>query len=107
MEGFYLLEKPAPRTNVTCNICPQGKAICKGGDEIGPDINYWRKSNMANVFLPCMRTDVCLGLYLYPDAKNKSERGYKPTGNCLEGYYGALCASCMPGYAAISSYQCS
>ena len=66
-----------------------------------------RKSDMADVFLPCMRLDVCLGLYLYPEAKNKSEKGYKPTGNCEEGYYGAMCAACMPQYAAISQYTCS
>ena len=62
---------------------------------------------MADEFLPCMVSDVCLGLYLFPEAKNQIERGYKPTGNCKEGYYGALCAACMPGYAAISQYTCS
>ena len=30
-----------------------------------------------------------------------------PVGNCSEGYYGALCSACMPGYARSGSYGCS
>ena len=30
-----------------------------------------------------------------------------PVGDCLEGYYGALCTSCMPGYSRSGDYACS
>ena len=28
-------------------------------------------------------------------------------GSCLDGYYGALCSSCMPGFARSGKYGCS
>lgn len=29
-----------------------------------------------------------------------------PVGDCAEGYYGALCSACMPGYSRSSTYEC-
>jgi hypothetical protein len=84
-----------------------GKAVCAGGNEIGPVAGFWRKSHLADAFLPCMNPDSCLGLFLYPEFKNISLKGYKPTGNCKTGYYGALCSACMPRYSAVSQYTCT
>lgn len=29
-----------------------------------------------------------------------------PVGDCAEGYYGALCSACMPGYSRSGTYEC-
>lgn len=31
---------------------------------------------------------------------------YNPVGDCLDGYYGALCSACMPGYSRSGDYGC-
>lgn len=32
---------------------------------------------------------------------------YNPVGECGDGYYGALCSSCLPGYTRSGQYGCS
>ena len=32
---------------------------------------------------------------------------YNPVGDCAEGYYGALCSACLPGYSRSGNYGCS
>ena len=31
---------------------------------------------------------------------------YNPSGSCLDGYQGILCADCEPGYSQSGSFQC-
>ena len=31
---------------------------------------------------------------------------YNPVGDCADGYYGTLCASCLPGYSRTGDYGC-
>ncbi len=38
--GFYLIDPPAVPTE--CIECNSIKAICLGGDRIGPKPGYWR-----------------------------------------------------------------
>ena len=76
-----------------CNFCPSDKAICEGSSRIGPKNGYWRKSDSSDNFLQCFNPAACVSLY-----RNGNATDYKPTGWCADGYYGALCSSCMPGY---------
>lgn len=32
---------------------------------------------------------------------------YNPVGDCSDGYYGALCTSCLPGYSRSGDYKCN
>ena len=95
-KGTYLLKAPTSPTE--CKICPQEKAICNGGSNIGPKPGYWRKNNETDTFIECFTPDNCLGMQV-PDNN--------PVGDCKEGYYGALCTACMPGYSRSGDYNCS
>jgi hypothetical protein len=101
-EGTYLLEKPPPRVEVKCQVCPQEMAICRGGDQIGPRPHYWRKSPLSDRFMPCKVPSACLGLMIDADPAT-----YNPTGNCAEGYYGALCSACVPGWHKQDKHGCA
>lgn len=35
------------------------------------------------------------------------EPTYNPVGDCAEGYYGALCEACMPGYSRSGDHGCA
>lgn len=97
----YLLRKPEPLEELACQPCPLDKARCLGGNKIGPVRGFWRKSGVTPKFIPCKYERACLGLFLDED-----ETTYSPTGNCDVGYYGALCASCIPGYNKKDRYLC-
>ncbi|CDW78086.1 UNKNOWN [Stylonychia lemnae] len=94
--GFYLIEPPFFPTD--CLECNSVKAICLGGDRIGPKPGFWRKSNLTNNFQNCPKTEACLGM-LAPD--------YNPRGECLSQYLGPLCSVCMPGYQKNGEIECS
>jgi len=97
--GTYLLEPPTEPTE--CKFCPSEKAYCNGGSDIGPKPGYWRKDNETDNFIVCFVAAACLGMY----ASDSNETS--PVGFCAEGYYGALCTSCMPGYNRSGDYGCS
>jgi len=101
-ENTFLLEIPKKNTEEKCKPCPSGKAICEGGKDVGPDVNYWRKSNTTYTFLRCLTDGACIGMYVNTTIK----LGYNATGNCAEGYYGALCSACLPTFSRSGSYGC-
>eukprot|EP00347_Sterkiella_histriomuscorum_P016286 403353768 len=82
----------------TCQACPQEKAFCFGGSNIGPRQGYWRKSNQTDVFIACLNKEACLGMI--PPENNQ-------IGSCVEGYQGILCADCQTGFSRSNEYHCS
>ena len=61
----------------SCIECPTTKAICLGGNDIGPRPGFWRTSNYSANFIQCLYPEACLGM-IAPD--------YNPQGSCNEGY---------------------
>jgi hypothetical protein len=53
-----------------------------------------------------MEDEACLGLFKDSLAVRFDDKGYKPTGVCADGYYGALCSACMPGYFKQTGFIC-
>lgn len=84
-----------------CIPCPTDRAYCEGGKNIGPKPGYWRRTNTSGNFIQCINKAACLGWY--PLTPNE----FYPLGKCAEGYYGILCASCLPGYSSTGNFQCS
>lgn len=100
--GWYLLETPEEGVVTPCIPCPGLKAKCEGGYKIGPTPGFWRRNTTSAEFLKCPPTGACLGLYL----NYSTAQPYSYTGFCGEGYYGALCSSCVPTYYRSGEYGC-
>ena len=70
-----------------------------GGFQIGPRRGYWRQNDTTVNFLKCKYAPACTGTVLRNETTGKADiKTYNATGNCEYGYYGALCAGCIPGY---------
>lgn len=80
-----------------CEACPDKKATCYGGTNVGPIAGYWRKSNVTSTFLKCFNEKACLGMF--PPEND-------PKGSCDIGYRGVLCADCQQGFVKTVEYQC-
>eukprot|EP00347_Sterkiella_histriomuscorum_P017498 403349122 len=76
-----------------CIKCPTDVAICLGGNKIGPQPGFWRKTNSTDRFIECFNYDACLGML--PPENN-------PLGVCSDGYFGLLCTECKHGYSRSS-----
>lgn len=77
-----------------------------GGTHIGPRPGYWRKSETASKFIPCPEgEEVCLGM----DKNLPQDFPGNAVGLCntTEGYYGALCSGCLPGYKRVDTFGCA
>ena len=79
----------------TCEACPDKRATCYGGTNVGPVAGYWRRTNMTSVFLKCFNEDACLGMFAPEN---------DPKGSCNIGYKGVLCADCQPGFIKTVEY---
>ncbi|CDW79084.1 UNKNOWN [Stylonychia lemnae] len=62
-----------------CIICPEQKAICQGGSNIGPKKGYWRR--------------------MIPPQND-------PKGACKDGYQGILCQDCQIDYSKVENLLC-
>ena len=82
----YSLE---PNTSA-CQQCPEGGAICPGGDVISPTADHWHSSGYSTQIHACLRPEVCLA-----------------GGICRDGYTGHVCASCSAGYASHGNFKCA
>jgi hypothetical protein len=67
---------------------------------------YWRQNATTPIFSECFEKEACMGLFKYPDEELLVDKQYKSTGQCAEGYYGALCSACLPGYFKQSGFSC-
>ncbi|CDW71619.1 UNKNOWN [Stylonychia lemnae] len=94
-EGGYSLKKMTDPG--LCMSCPNDKAICNGGSDIGPLPGFWRKNNLTSTFIKCMHYSACLGMI--PPIND-------PMGSCSIGYQGVLCADCQIGYSRQNQYAC-
>ena len=57
-EVEYLISEAETRT--PCIPCPTDKAVCFGGNEIGPRKGFWRESALSDDFLRCFSKEACL-----------------------------------------------
>ncbi|CDW71354.1 UNKNOWN [Stylonychia lemnae] len=80
-----------------CATCPLDKAVCNGGQNIGPKQGYWRRSNSSSTFIRCLYEAACLGMV---------EPENNPMGSCAEGYQKILCADCIVGFSRKNEYEC-
>eukprot|EP00347_Sterkiella_histriomuscorum_P017868 403347667 len=95
-ENSYALVKQTSPGD--CTACPNEKAYCFGGNQIGPKPGYWRKSNSSSVITQCMYLHACLGM-ISPK--------YVPMGECETGYQGVLCADCQVTFSRSGEYKCA
>lgn len=92
--GTYLLSPP--KSPMECIPCPIGRAICLGNTDIGPEVGWWRLRNTTYNFYKCPTEQACLGMNQnLPIDIPGNQVGIC---NIKGGYYGALCASCLPGF---------
>jgi len=54
--GYSLVNMTEPGD---CRACPNDKALCTGGYNIGPDPGYWRSSEYSTNFLRCPNPKAC------------------------------------------------
>lgn len=79
-----------------CISCPVGRAICLGNTDIGPEPGFWRLRNDTYTFYDCPNKAACLGMNQnLPISIAGNQVGLC---NIKGGYYGALCASCLPTF---------
>jgi hypothetical protein len=71
--GYSLVEMKDPGE---CRPCPNDRARCEGGYNIGPKPGYWRKNENSTNFIRCPNPKVCLG-WIPPK--------WDPKGECAEG----------------------
>eukprot|EP00347_Sterkiella_histriomuscorum_P008156 403346168 len=93
--SFSLVKMDSPGQ---CQSCPTSQALCNGGNNVGPQPGYWRKSNKTYVFVKCFNENACLGMI--PPENN-------PQGSCRESYFGILCSDCETGYSRTGNFECS
>jgi len=93
----YSLVVPEPRIPLVCEVCRRDVSECMGGFQIGPRAGFWRQNDTTVNFLKCKNPAACPGTVLTIDGK-RDIKTYNATGNCALGYYGAMCAGCIPGY---------
>jgi len=90
--GTFLLTIPVEPT--VCDLCPNEKAFCNGGSDIGPRAGYWRSSNTSSTFFKCPVKEACLGMM--PESSIYTDTYSRAVGFCNDtlGYYGVLCSGC-------------
>ena len=74
-----------------CHPC-EPNADCTGANELIPQFGHWHSSNYSTQIHPCPRPKVC----------NNTEFRQQ----CVDGYEGNLCGSCMPGFSWNGPFRC-
>ena len=87
----------------SCVACDASTTICRGGNDLGPRVGYWRMNETANLVIKCPRPASCIGNV---DSDVTLASKLNPVGECAHNYFGNLCNACKDGWAKNGNQEC-